>query len=66
MRSLATLARLEQELDEVTERRSMKTTTSTTERMTINRFFYAPCINTKTCYTHDSTTPFYAPTTRDI
>jgi hypothetical protein len=63
MRSLDTVAQLE-DLDAVTERRSKKTTTINTERMTIRRFFYAPCINTKTCYTtHYSTNPCSAPTT---
>jgi hypothetical protein len=63
-RSLATVAHLEEDLDEATERQSKKTTTTNTERMIIKRFFYAPCNNTKICYVLCSTNPFLALATR--
>lgn len=62
--NLATVAHLEEELDEATERRSRKTTTTNMEMMIIKCFFYAPCNNTNICYVLCSTNPCLALATR--
>jgi hypothetical protein len=63
-RSPATVAHLEEDLDEATEQRSKRTTTTNTEMMIIKRFFYAPCNNTKICYVLYSKSPFLPLATR--